>query len=178
MGLADRTSIPFCYHFSLLTNPPVVQSHNKPVGGHLVHYLQFWIQNIKDLWSCQIVKKGYMLEFENSFPPVTRIPLFTTLSKDQHPIFLEEIYQMLAKGAIKEIVDSSPGFYSTFFIVPKKDCRWRPVLNLKKLNLYIKAKTFKMITPQKVLQFLEQGDWLASIDLKDAYFHIPIFPKH
>jgi len=35
-----------------------------------------------------------------------------------------------------------------------------------------------MFSPQRVLKFLKPGDWLASLDLKDAYFHVPIFPSH
>jgi hypothetical protein len=35
-----------------------------------------------------------------------------------------------------------------------------------------------MQTPQMVIAQLHQGDWLASLDLKDACFHVPIFPKH
>lgn len=34
-----------------------------------------------------------------------------------------------------------------------------------------------MESPRSVLQSLREGDWLTSIDLKDAYFHIPIHPS-
>ena len=33
---------------------------------------------------------------------------------------------------------------------------------------------FRMETPQDVRQTIRPGDWAASIDLKDAYFHVPI----
>ena len=31
-----------------------------------------------------------------------------------------------------------------------------------------------MHTPQSILQMVQKGSWLASVDLKDAYFHVPI----
>ena len=33
-----------------------------------------------------------------------------------------------------------------------------------------------METLNSIIQGLRTGDWLASIDLKDAYFHVPIHP--
>ena len=35
-----------------------------------------------------------------------------------------------------------------------------------------------MLTLAQVLQTLEEGDWLVSLDLQEAYFHIPIFQSH
>ena len=72
----------------------------------------------------------------------------------------------------------SPGFYSTFFLVAKKDGGQRPILNLKPLNQFVKVSKFKMCTPQTVIPMLHRGEWLASIDLKDAYFYIPIVNRH
>jgi ribonuclease HI len=74
---------------------------------------------------------------------------------------------------------ATPGFYSTFFLVAKKDGGGqRPVLNLKGLKQIVQVKTFKMMTIQVVLQHLQKGDWLASLDLKDAYFHVPVQPVY
>jgi ribonuclease HI len=102
----------------------------------------------------------------------------TILPHTQHKVLLEEIDQMLLKQAIEEINPLTQGFYSTFFLVPKKDGGQRPVLNLKHLNKFVQVKTFKMQTLQLVLQQLQKGDWLASLDLKDAYFHVPIHPDY
>ena len=35
-----------------------------------------------------------------------------------------------------------------------------------------------MDTTSKVLNIVTPGDWAVSLDLSDAYLHIPIFPKH
>jgi hypothetical protein len=116
--------------------------------------------------------------------PFNLIPKFTfkirktRLPIEKHPILKEEVDLMIEKHAIEEVDPVTPGFYSTFFLVPKKDGGQRPVLNLKGLNQYLDVKTFKMQTPQMVINQLHQGDWLASLDLKDAYFHVPVFYKH
>ena len=81
---------------------------------------------------------------------------------------------MPVKDAKEEVLVESQGFYSTLFFVPKKGGDWRPILSLKGLNRFIHPETFKMLTPQRVLQLLKKEDRPASVDLKDAYFHVPI----
>ena len=68
------------------------------------------------------------------------------------------------------------GFYTTLFIIPKKGGGLQP--NLCPLNRFISYSKFRMETNQTILQSLQPGDWLASLDLKDAYFHVNIRPTH
>ncbi|XP_036007387.1 uncharacterized protein LOC118567149 [Fundulus heteroclitus] len=46
------------------------------------------------------------------------------------------------------------------------------------LNKHLRKYKFKMLTHASLLRFLRPGDWFTSINLKDAYFHIPIYPPH
>ena len=55
-----------------------------------------------------------------------------------------------------------------------KTNRWRPILDLSNLNKFLKAEKFKMDTPETIRTSLKAGEWVTSIDFKDAYFHIPI----
>ncbi|KAJ1134118.1 hypothetical protein NDU88_000582, partial [Pleurodeles waltl] len=55
---------------------------------------------------------------------------------------------------------------------------WRPILDLRSLNKYLKKQSFCMISLQDVLRLLNRGDFMTSLDLQDAYFHIPIHPNH
>ena len=48
--------------------------------------------------------------------------------------------------------------------------------NLKPLILFIKKEKFKMETTRSIRKALSPGEWVTSIDLKDAYFHIPVHP--
>ena len=52
--------------------------------------------------------------------------------------------------------------------------RWRPILDLSKLNRFSKAEKFKMETLETVRTSRQEGDCVTSIDFKDAYFHIPM----
>jgi ribonuclease HI len=148
-----------------------------PVGGRLQMFQMFWVQNITDKWAKQVVSQGYYIPFL-ARPNLTCQVIRTILPQSQHAVLLEEIQQMLVKNAIEEVNPQTPGFYSTFFLVPKKDGGQRPVLNLKRLNKFVQVKSFKMQTLQLVLAQLHQGDWLASLDLKDAYFHVPVHPDY
>ena len=56
----------------------------------------------------------------------------------------------------------------------EKDSRLRPVINLKKLNQSVKTEHFKMESIHMLKDLPKAGDWMAKIDLKDAYFMIPI----
>ena len=85
---------------------------------------------------------------------------------------------MLEKKAIVPVYNTStPGFYSRIFLVPKPNGRWRPVIDLSVLNQFLKVQTFKMETAEIIRQSVTKGEWLCSLDIKDAYFHVPISPR-
>ena len=69
---------------------------------------------------------------------------------------------------------SEKGFVSQLFAVPKKDGGIRPVVNLKVLNSYVKQVSFKMEGIHLMKDLLCPGDWITKVDLKDAYFAIPL----
>ena len=119
---------------------------------------------------------GYLIPFTS--PPLVQLPTessFTILTNKSHAeLVTEEVDAMLAKGAIEEVAPS-PGCYSRLFVVPKKDGGWRPVINLKRINkAFLDPPHFRMDTTKDVAMLLSPGDWAASVDLKDAYFHIPL----
>ena len=84
---------------------------------------------------------------------------------------------MLAKGALEIARDPGPKFYSRLFLVEKASGGWRPVIDLSHLNEFVQLTQFKMETVASVLLSVREGDFLASLYLKDAYFQIPIHPS-
>ena len=65
-------------------------------------------------------------------------------------------------------------FYSTLFLVPKKDGGMRLVINLKSLNQFVPQHYFKMEGMHTLRDLLKARDWMCKVDLKDAYFTVPI----
>ncbi len=96
------------------------------------------------------------------------------------PILRAEIAVLLAKDAIELVppADMRSGFYSPYFIVPKKSGGLRPILDLRILNRALHRLPFKMLTPKRIFGCVRPQDWFAAIDLKDAYFHVSILPRH
>ena len=84
---------------------------------------------------------------------------------------------MMAKGVLEIVSDPDPGFYSRLFLVEKSSGGWRPVIDLSPLNEFVHQTPFRMETPNSVLLAVRKNDFLASIDLKDAYFQIPVHPS-
>ena len=69
-----------------------------------------------------------------------------------------------------------PGeFISPIFLRLKKnsiDCRM--VLNLKELNSFVEYENFKMESLRSVTDMMTLNCYMASIDIKDAYYIVPI----
>ena len=63
-------------------------------------------------------------------------------------------------------------------MVPKCTGGLCPILNQKHFNCFMPIPSFKMPTLKTVQQLIQQGDYAFSIDLQDAYLHVPIVKHH
>ena len=95
----------------------------------------------------------------------------------QHPIIQKEVDELLFEGVIEPSSDGA-GFYSGVFVVPKHTGGPWPILTPKHFNRYMHIPSFKMLTIKHVWQLNQCGDYAFSIDLQDAYLHIPIVKHH
>lgn len=132
-----------------------------------------------DPWVVSTMTQGYRLQFRCR-PLLTRSPTYTVVvDPQQHQALEMEISTLLAKKAIREMLDDQrAGFYSRYFLIPKKDGKLRPILDLRGLNKFLRPLKSKMVTVPRVRQAVLPGDWFATIDLEDAYFQIPIWEGH
>ena len=122
------------------------------------------------------LERGLHLPFRIR-PKLTRSPTVISCYVNPHrnSYLLEALHQLMNKKAIELVHNqTSLGFFNRLFLVPKPNNKWRPILDLSKLNLFLKVEKFKMETPETIRTSLQQGEWVTSVDFKDAYFHIPI----
>ena len=68
--------------------------------------------------------------------------------------------------------------YLEYLPGPKKDGSKWMILNLKRLNKFVEYKHFKMESLQNVLELIRPGFYMASIDLKDAFYSVPVYKNH
>ena len=60
------------------------------------------------------------------------------------------------------------------FIVKKPDGGTRLILNLKELNEFVKYEHFKMVGINTIINMVTRNCFMATIDLKDAYYSVAI----
>ncbi len=126
-----------------------------------------------------IIKRGYSLQFSRRPPRFSGV-VSTSVHGENARVLCSEVMTLLEKGAIEMVPPalSESGFYSRYFLIPKKDGGLRPILDLRCLNHALMRRPFRMITLKQILSQICTGDWFCSLDLKDAYFHIQIAPHH
>ncbi len=113
-------------------------------------------------------------------PRFDGVHLTVVNSASKASVLQQELSSLLQKGAIEEIPQSEVerGFFSRYFLVPKRDGGLRPILDLRRLNFSLYKAKFKMLTIKTIMSQVQEGDWFVTIDLKDAYFHIQFVQRH
>ena len=159
---------------SLVNEDHVPLSH--PVGARLQKFWSVWERHGAEPWVVQVLKVGYQIPF-HTLPPLSPYPQEYPSylgNREKFQVLEKEVAEMLQKEAIEEVSAGTPGFYNRLFLVQKASGAWRPVLDVSRLNHFVAKTKFSMETNQSVLSAIHQGDWLISMDMKDAYFHVPI----
>ena len=92
------------------------------------------------------------------------------MNKDELNIVETEVEKLMKKGVIFETQRESIDYLSSDFTRDKKDGGKRMILNLKHFNTHIAYHHFKMESIYQVLDIIRPNVYMASIDLKDAFY--------
>ena len=135
-------------------------SPSPPVGGRLHSFRRDWQTNKCSSNVLNIITNGYILPFLSK-PNLVKIPLilseYKALQKDQ--ALADCIQSLLSKNSIERVENvKSLRFYSRLFLVPKLRQRWRPVIDLNRLNTFLHVEKFKMETPESIRTSLIPGE--------------------
>ncbi len=104
----------------------------------LSHFLHEWerLPGVS-LWVLRTIRTGYTLQLGRNPPRFDGVHLTVVNSASKASVLQQELSSLLQKGAIEEVPQSEveQGFFSRYFLVPKRDGGLRPILDLRRLNL-------------------------------------------
>ena len=145
-------------------------------AGHIKNFVKNWKELTSDRVILDIVEHGLKLNFSADIP--RKGPFEYPRSKRDTGIITEEVEKLLLKGVITKSNIADGDYFSSLFTTPKKDGSYRTILNLKYLNEECDTHHFKMESLKQAIHMIRRGAFLASIDIKDAFYSVPIHPSH
>ena len=139
-------------------------------GRQIAKHIQEWQKLTADKFLLQMVR-GDTIEFENDIliKHNAKNPSFSLEEEIEIQVILEE---MLHKQIKRETTHESTEFVYPIFIVKKADGATRLILNLKELNEFVKYERFKMDGIKTIINMVTRNCFMATIDLKDAYYSV------
>ena len=120
------------------------------------------------------IKNGVSFPFRSEPTP------FHSLNKPftakQQEFVAQEIQRLVSAGYLLECTHEvdKPVCVSPISVVPKKNKKLRLITDLRGLNDFVDAPHFQYESIDSVLDIVEPGDSLVTIDIKDGFFHVPI----
>ena len=145
-------------------------------AGNIGTRYQSWRRLTSDRNILDIISKGLEIRFNVDPPEVG--PYEYPKGQVQMKVIDQEILSVLQKGVVEYCNSEEGEFFSNLFTTPKKDGTYRTILNLKSLNKSCDKSHFKMETLSQALHMVRRGTYLASIDIKDAFYSVPIRASH
>lgn len=141
--------------------------------SRLRFFLAEWQKITSDKFILHCVQ-GYKIKFSSEVYQDQK-PLVLFDSKNGKENCREAILTLINKSAIEICKPKKGQFLSSYFLVKKPDGSYRFILNLKKLNKFIKTNHFKLEDLRTAIKLIFPDDFMASIDLEDAYYTVPIY---
>ena len=155
---------------------PNAQATHQWNSNSFTIFVQNWKQITQDTWTLQTIQ-GYKIPFCRR-PRQWRMRVTkVNCNLDAHHMEMA-IKALLTKGAVREVKPQDDQFTSTLFLVQKENGDYRPIFNLCALNRFLGRGSFKKEGLQVVKFLIQQGDFMMKLDLKDAYYALPIHPSY
>ena len=129
---------------------------------------------VGDEVAANIMLVGLRPKFRSQPPLCLDPPPEAITNPGQARLLGEFLPEWLQKGVVREITEPTPLFFSRMFTVPKKNGKLRPILDLSRLNKLIITPQFKMESLEKIVRLIFQCMWGTSVDITNAYWHVPI----
>ena len=149
------------------TPAPLPTPASARIGARLQSFHPEWGKILSEPMATHI-RRGYHWSWKEK-PPLLSLPKLST----QRPDVQLQVQNLLDLGAVYE-VPVQKCFLSRIFTVPKEPTGTRLILDVSTLNEYISVPPLTMSNHNTLSKRLVAPAWMASLDLKDAYLHVPI----
>ena len=144
-----------------------------------------------DSYVSRVVQNGLLFDWvpgfdplhpEDNYRPFSLAPHARDISDDD-VVLRREVDKLVLAGHVSEIEPEEAKCVTSIFLVDKKpdlenpEGSSRPCTNLKPVNRLIHVTYFTLPTVREILPYLKKGYYACKLDLKSAYFHMPIAEK-
>ena len=144
--------------------------HNFKAGRVAAHFAAW-----KDLTNDRVILSDVLgASIELSANPIQHRLPGHVFNDHEYSVVHQEIQKLIQKGVIMKVKYSPGQIVSGIFLLPKKDGTFRLILNLKSFNEFVTHHHFKMDSLQTIIKLVTPNCFMASIDMKDAYYSIPV----
>ena len=146
------------------------------IAGRLQCFYNKWENLTTDSFILNIVK-GCKIDLLQQ-PSQMHVSKQKQFSAKEATFIEAEISKLLAKQVIIPSHHEKGEYISTIFLTPKKDGSFRLILNLKRFNKFVRYQHFKMESLKQVIQMIKPDCFMASLDIRDAYYSVAIHESH
>ena len=156
----------------------LTESGAEPVfqAGNIKNHVDQWKLLISDPWILEVVN-GCRLELDSVLTQLV-VPQPIKFRATESLSIQREIDIFLEKGFIVKSRQEEGEYISNIFTRPKKSPgKVRVILNSRPLNQHLTYHKFKMDTVHTGCTLLKQNCYMASLDLQDAYYSVPVHPS-
>ena len=150
----------------------IINNQTPFYGGRTGQCLSEWLKLTTDPEILDMVKHCH-IEFIDE-PCLFSINGQRKFNSSQTSIITEEVEKLLDLGVLSLSVHENGQCISPIFVTPKPDGSHRLIFNFKNCNQAVQHRHFKMDTLNSVVNLISPGAYFASLDLKHAYYTIPI----
>ena len=143
-------------------------------AGNIRRYFKNWEKKTSNSFILNILRCGYKIQFIKPVPNASIKKILSKPSKLKLVPIINEIQKYVKNSVVSVVEPLESDIVSRIFSVPKPNGNIRLVIDLSNLNNYVNKIPFKIEDQNDIKNMITQGDFLASIDIKDAFFSVPL----